>query len=81
MENDVLISEENMCDLRDQDLAGMEATLKALDLELTTDTAPEPLKLNISSKLCNCGSIVQESPKGEYRCSQCGRIKYEGVKK
>lgn len=25
---------------------------------------------------CKCGSVVFESPKGEFRCSNCGNIKY-----
>ena len=36
---------------------------------------------NIKTKIrkhavCGCGSIVFESPKEEFRCSNCGSIKY-----
>lgn len=80
MENDVLITEENMYDLRDQDLEGLKALLDCEELNI--NTSPEPLELKSRYKPCYCGNhLVQESPKGEYRCSQCGRIKYEGVKK
>ncbi len=75
MENDVLITEENMYDHQDQDLAGMEATLKALDLELTID--PVQTQKSKPYKICKCGILIQENPKGEYRCSQCGCIIYD----
>ena len=75
MENDVLITEENMYDLKDQDLAGMEATLKALDIDFTPD--PVQIQKSIPYKNCRCGILLQENPRGEYRCSQCGCIIYD----
>ena len=73
MENDVLITEENMFDLRDRDLAGMEATLKALDMDIT----PEELsQKSITYKKCRCGNAIFESPKGQFRCGFCGNIQY-----
>ena len=75
MENDVLITEENMTEFKDQDLAGMEATLRALDLELTID--PVQTQKPIPYKICRCGILLQENPKGEFRCSQCGCITYD----
>ncbi len=75
MENDILITEENMMEFKDQDLAGMEATLKALDLEFEGDQGE--FQKPIPYKNCRCGILLQENPKGEYRCSQCGCIIYE----
>lgn len=75
MENDVLITEENMYDHQDQDLAGMEATLKALDLEFKGDQV-QTLK-SMPYKNCKCGILLQENPRGEFRCSQCGCIIYD----
>ena len=73
MENDVLITEENMFDLRDRDLAGMEATLKALDMDITLEELPQK---PVVYKKCRCGNALFESPKGQFRCGNCGNIKY-----
>ena len=73
MENDVLITEENMFDLRDRDLAGMEATLKALDMEITHEELPQK---PVVYKTCRCGNALFESPEGQFRCGNCGNIKY-----
>ncbi|HUW89714.1 MAG TPA: hypothetical protein VMV43_04270 [Candidatus Nanopelagicaceae bacterium] len=81
MENDVLITEKNMYDLRDQDLAGMEALLESEEFNMNFALDPVQTPKPMSFKICNCGNPLQENPKGEYRCSQCGRIKYKGVKK
>ena len=74
MEKDELICENNLFDLYEQDLKGMEAILKALDM----DTTPEELpKKPIIYKKCRCGNPLFESPKGQFRCGHCGCIKYD----
>ncbi|MBA7477643.1 hypothetical protein ES707_13057 [subsurface metagenome] len=75
MENDVLITEENMFDRQDQDLKGMEATLKALDIDFTPDPVHTPK--STSYKKCRCGNALFESPKGQFRCGLCGNIQYK----
>ena len=75
MENDVLITEENMYDLQDQDLAGMEATLKALDLEFEGDQVQT--QKPISYKICKCGSYIPKNHSAQYRCGLCGCIIYD----
>ena len=77
MENDVLITEENMFDRRDRDLTGMEATLKALDMDTTPEELPQKA---ILYKKCRCGNNLFESPKGQFRCGHCGRIIYDKKK-
>lgn len=74
MENDVLITEENMFDRRDQDLAGMEETLKTLDIDTTPEDLPQKTILYIR---CRCGNTIFESPKGQFRCGFCGNIQYK----
>ena len=73
MEKDVLIVEENLMDNYEQDLKGMEGTLKTLDM----DTTPKPLELKYQHKTCTCGNTVFESPKGQFRCGHCGNILYK----
>ena len=73
---DVLISEDNLFDLYELDLKGMEATLKALDMDTTPEELPQKL---ILYKSCRCGILLQENPKGEYRCGLCGCIIYDNV--
>ena len=73
MEKDVLIGKENLMDNYEQDLKGMEGTLKTLDM----DTTPKPLELKYQHKTCTCGNNLFESPKGQFRCPQCGCIKYK----
>jgi len=76
MENDVLITEEkNLLDYLDQDLKGMEETLKTLDM----DTTPIPLEIEKKHEwiFCKCGNIVIESPANQFRCGNCGNIKYD----
>ncbi len=73
MEKDVLIVEENLMDNYEQDLKGMEETLKMLEI----DTTPEPLELKSQYKKCRCGNNLFESPKGQFRCGHCGNILYK----
>lgn len=72
-EGEILITDENICDRQNQDLIGMEATLKALDMDTT------PLKIEKKHEwiFCKCGNIVFESPANQFRCGSCGNIKYD----
>ena len=81
MEDDMLVGEENLMDNYEQELTSLETILECPEFNM--NFAPDPVQTPkpTSFKICNCGTPLQENPKGEYRCSQCGRIKYKGVKK
>lgn len=72
---DVLISEDNLFDLYELDLKGMEATLKALDMDTTPEELPQ--KKKIAYKICKCGSYIQKNHPAQYRCGLCGCIIYD----
>ena len=77
MENDVLITEENMTECLDQDLVGLKALLECDEFNI--DTTPESLEIEKKSewKTCKCGNIVFESPVNQFRCGNCGNIQYK----
>ena len=77
MEKDFLITEENMFDCQEKDLKGMDATLKALDMDTTPEELPQK---PILYKKCSCGNNLFESPKGQFRCGSCGCIIYDKKK-
>jgi len=74
MQKDELINENNLFDFYEKDLKGMEETLKTLDIDTTPEDLPQK---PIRNKKCRCGNSLFESPKGQFRCSQCGCIKYD----
>lgn len=74
MEEEVLITEENMFDFHKQDLEGLEKTLKELNMDALPEELPQKV---ISYRKCRCGNTLFESPKGQFRCGLCGNIKYD----
>ena len=77
MEDEIIIDDSNILDLKDQDLEGLEALLSSEDMNI--DTTPEPLKIpskEVSYKVCKCGNIIYKNHKSEFRCGACGCILY-----
>jgi len=77
MEKDILIVEENMMDNYEQETTNLKAILECPEFNI--DTTPDPIQTQkpVAYKICRCGNALFESPKGQFRCSQCGCIKYK----
>ena len=76
MEKEVLIIEENLMENYEQEKDSLEVILACPEFNM--DTLPKDLpKKPIIYKKCSCGNNLFESPKGQFRCSQCGCIKYD----
>ena len=77
MEDEVLITDENLTDLLDQDLAGLEALLNCEEFDI--DFTPDPVQIQKPNrnKTCRCGILLSEGPKNEFRCGSCGCIQYK----
>jgi len=76
MENEILITEENLKDFLNQDIAGLAALIDCP--EFSIDTTPEPIQKLIVTKTCSsCGNLLFEGPKNEFRCGSCGCILYK----
>ena len=73
--DETLITEENLTDFLDQDLAGLKALL--MSKELSLDPTLDKIYKKSSNKMCMCGELLSEGPKGEYRCGSCGCIQYK----
>ena len=74
-DNEVLITEENLTDFLDQDLAGLKALLESEEFSLIPIL--DPTETEPSSIICVCGLLLSEGPKHEFRCGSCGCIQYK----
>ena len=77
MSEETIIEEKNLLDFLDQDLKAMEFYLTDSE-DALLDTTPIPLKIEKKHEwiFCKCGNIVIESPANQFRCGNCGNIKY-----
>lgn len=79
MESETLITEENLKDFLNQDIARLEALLESKEFSL--DPTPDPLPTKLSTKMCRCGNLLFEGPRNEFRCGSCGCIQYKKKEK
>lgn len=78
MSEETIIEENNLLDFLDQDLKARVFYLTDSE-DAMLDITPISLKIEKKAEwiFCKCGNILFESPKGQFRCGNCGNIKYD----
>ena len=76
MEKDVLIVEGNLMDNYEQEKTSLEIILACPEFNMDFTSDPVQTQKEVIYKKCSCGNTLFESPKGQFRCFQCGCIKY-----